>query len=429
MEGPGFGGLRGQPGYIAFAFTATFVRVAMRMFSVAVVLLVLARTGSAAIAGATVAAITFPSLISGPLLGAWIDLTGKRRALMLLDQTLLIGTLVAVLVLAGHAPGWVLPLIAIAPGITHPLSFGGFTSLVPVLVPEELLPSANAIEGASFNIALVAGPALAGVLAAAFGASTAVEAEAAMSAAGLLMIAALPIIDTSPYGRHRSLLPIAREGLRLLARAPVLRAITASAALYMAATGLLTVAFPFFAADDLGAGKSAAGALWAAFAAGSALGALLGPRLMRRFAPEHVVATSIAGFGAVALLWPLASSLPVALALVALAGFADGPGLTATFSVRQEQVPPDLYGQVSSTGSSLKVGSFALGSALAGPLVVGIGARGTILVCAATSLAAAGLALLLLRQARVGRSGAVASSTASPNPSSGFGRAGGGGGT
>jgi predicted MFS family arabinose efflux permease len=92
-------------------------------------------------------------------------------------------------------------------------------------------------------------------------------------------------------------------------------------------------------------------------------------------------------------------------------------------------VPPDLYGQVSSTGSSLKVGSFALGSALAGPLVVGIGARGTILVCAATSLAAAALALLLLRQARVGRSGAVASSTASPNPSSGFGRAGGGGGT
>ncbi|MGZ4203074.1 MAG: MFS transporter [Thermoleophilaceae bacterium] len=138
-------------------------------------------------------------------------------------------------------------------------------------------------------------------------------------------------LDTEPHKRDRSLLGIAADGLRLLARAPVLRAITASAGLYMAATGLLTVAFPFFAAEDLGAGKSAAGVLWAAFAVGSAVGALLGPRLLRRARPERVVAASFAGFGLVALLWPLASSLPAALLLVALAGVADGPGLTATF--------------------------------------------------------------------------------------------------
>ena len=226
-----------------------------------------------------------------------------------------------------------------------------------------------------------------------------------MSAVGLLLIATLPVLDTQPHHRHRSLLPIVREGLRLLAGAPVLRAITVSSALYMAATGLLTVAFPFFAAHDLGAGKSAAGALWAVFAAGSALGALAGPRLMSRISPERLVAGSIGGFGVIALLWPLASSLPVALVLVSLAGIADGPGLTATFSVRQEQVPPDLYGQVFSTASSMKIGSFAVGSALAGPLVVSIGAHGTIIVCAVTSLAAAALALALLAAKPVGRSG------------------------
>ena len=59
------------------------------MFSVGVVLLVLDRTGSAGLAGLAVAAITLPSLISGPLLGAWLDLTGRRRALMVLDQLLI----------------------------------------------------------------------------------------------------------------------------------------------------------------------------------------------------------------------------------------------------------------------------------------------------------------------------------------------------
>ena len=65
---------------------ATLARVSDEMFSVGVVLLVLDRTGSAGLAGATVAAITLPSLISGPLLGAWLDLTGRRRTLMVIDQ-------------------------------------------------------------------------------------------------------------------------------------------------------------------------------------------------------------------------------------------------------------------------------------------------------------------------------------------------------
>ena len=40
------------------------------------------------------------------------------------------------------------------------------------------------------------------------------------------------------------------------------------------------------------------------------------------------------------LTWPLAQSLPVALALIALGGLADGPALAATFAVRQRYTPP-----------------------------------------------------------------------------------------
>ena len=63
--------LRRQPAYLRFLSAATLARVADEMFSVGVVLLALERTGSAALAGTLVAAITLPSLFTAPLLGAW----------------------------------------------------------------------------------------------------------------------------------------------------------------------------------------------------------------------------------------------------------------------------------------------------------------------------------------------------------------------
>jgi hypothetical protein len=72
--------LRHQPGYLPFVSAATLARVSDEMFSVGVVLLVLDRTGSAELAGLAVAAITLPSLLTGPLLGAWLTArTGSCR--------------------------------------------------------------------------------------------------------------------------------------------------------------------------------------------------------------------------------------------------------------------------------------------------------------------------------------------------------------
>src|SRR5690242_1644891 len=124
MNRASISGLRRQPGYPLFYATATITRLADDMFSVGVVLLLLERTGSAALAGATVAAITFPSLLTGPLLGAWLDRTGRRRSIMVLDQVLAATCLIVIVVIAGHAPNWIVPLVALAAGITWPLSFG-----------------------------------------------------------------------------------------------------------------------------------------------------------------------------------------------------------------------------------------------------------------------------------------------------------------
>src|SRR4051794_41970139 len=99
-----FDRLAREPGYPRFVAAATFARVADEMFSVGVVLLVLERTGSAALAGALVAAITLPSLFTAPLLGAWLDLRGRGKALMMLDQAVASVAPVAVALFVGNGP-------------------------------------------------------------------------------------------------------------------------------------------------------------------------------------------------------------------------------------------------------------------------------------------------------------------------------------
>ena len=400
MDRASLGRLGRQPGYPLFYVTATVTRLADEMFSVGAVLLVLHRTGSAALAGATVAAVTLPSVVSGPMLGAWLDRSGRRSRVMIVDQLLAASTLIGLVLLAGHAPDWTLPLVALVAGITWPLSFGGFTSLIPVIVPGRLLASANALEATSFNVAVIAGPALAGTISAIAGPATSLLVEAVLTIGAIALIARLPALDVGTAASTRPLKEIVRAGLRHLAATPPLRAVTAIGALNLLGLGLLTVAFPYFAVDVLDTHRSVAGYLWAAFAAGSTLGALALVRLQTIWAPERVVMGSVATLGLLMLLWPLATTLPVALLLVALAGVADGPNLASTFAVRQRWTPRALHGQIFTTAASVKVGSFALGAAVAGPTVLSLGARGALVLAGCIQLAAVAAGLIAARGER-----------------------------
>jgi len=315
-----------------------------------------------------------------------------------IDQLVIASVLVALVLLVGHAPRWLLPLVVIPAGITYPLSFGGFTSMIPSLVPGELLPPANALETSSFNSALVIGPALAGTLSAVVAPVAPLLVEAALALAALALIVRIPRLDRVPeHAPDRTLWTVAGDGLRMIVAIPQLRAVTATAAFGMCGLGLLTVAFPLFAVEHLHVARSAAGYMWAAFAVGSTLGALSLVRIQRRFPPERIVLAGYAVFGVLMLSWPLAGGLPVFLFLVALAALVDGPALAAQFGTRQVHVPPSLYGQVFTTAVGVKVGSFALGSALGGVIATGLGSAETIVIAATLQMAGAVVGVTLAR--------------------------------
>jgi predicted MFS family arabinose efflux permease len=353
-----------RQGYASFAATVFVSRVTGAMFTVTGVLLVLERTGSAPLAGLTSAAAVIPGAISGPLLGAWLDVVARRRVLVVVDQLLSAVALVALVLLAGHAPNWTLPVVTVLYSITRPFSVGTFFSALAELAGMELLGPASAVEASSLNLAFIVGPGLAGVLAGASGAARVVLLQAVATVIVALLIARNPAFEARSQDRAEGVSHALRTGLRALAREPVLRATSIAVTLAAAGWGFMVVGFPLLAAQSLHAGAPAGGYLWAAIGAGSILGtvAISGSRSLQR------VAISYLTLGISALAWPLAHSLPLGVALVGLTGFLEGPAFSGTIAIRQRETPPAVRAQVLTTMSSLGLIASALGAAIGGAL-------------------------------------------------------------
>ena len=211
-----------RSGYPGFVLTVSLSRTGVTMFGVAGVLLVLRRTGSAPLAGATAAAM-LPAALSGPLLGAWLDVARSRRLLMVIDQLSSVACLLALVALAGRAPNWTLPAVAVIYSVTRPFSSASFFSAMAEIVGPELLDHASAIEASSLNLSFVLGPALAGAIAGAAGPAAAIEVQAAIMLAAAIVVAINPAFEARPDVRARSAGEAFRAGTRALVGNHVLR--------------------------------------------------------------------------------------------------------------------------------------------------------------------------------------------------------------
>ncbi|HUR13415.1 MAG TPA: MFS transporter [Mycobacteriales bacterium] len=380
---------------LAVLFTAsTSARLANEAARVAVVLLVLARTGSPALAGGLVAALTLPQLLSGPFLGAWLDRTHHRRTAFVANQVTMPAVLVALLAATGHAPGWVVLALGVAAGLTAPVLTGGFTGLIAPLVHGDSLRRAYGAESTSYNVAGVVGPSLAGALAGWVSAEAAVVAAAVLSGVALVAVLRVPM----PPPTSTSTVPLARsvwEGLKHLARTPRLRAVTIATTLSFGGIGAFPVVFPSMA-EEVGAEAAASGALFSAFCVGALSGSIAVAARTPKTGPLRSAVVGIFGLALVFACLAVAPSLPVALVLVALAGACEGPVVASTLTIREQLSPASMRTQVVTTAASIKFGAYALGSAVAGHVVATSGARAGVWFLAACQLAGVLLGLLAL---------------------------------
>jgi MFS family permease len=385
-----------RPGYGRYFAVVAATRAIGTMFIVGGPLLVLQRTHSLTLAGLVVAAETLAGAATGPFLGAWLDVTASRRRLLVLDRAVTILALVAMLLLAGHGPNWLLPIVAAILGATTPLSAGAFSSVLPEVAGGELLAIANTFEATSINTAFIVGPALAGLIAGTAGAAVVFVVQIAASVVLTALIAGDETFELRPEDdglapsgiRHA-----VEQGLSSLWRIAPLRWNTLVGMIYVVGWGMLNVGFPAYAVK-VGAGAHNSGYMWAAVAVGSMASAFALRGVTSGVRPRLLIGLSFLAMAASAVAWLVAGSLAAALALIFLTGALEGPSLVALIAVRQRLAPPHLRGQIFSTAGSLDLAAIAAGAAIAGPLQAALGTDATLLVFGAL-LALAGLLSLM----------------------------------
>lgn len=368
---------------LRFVVTASLARLVSEGFALALVLLALDRTGSAATAGWLIAVATFPQLATGPLLGPVLDRSARPWRVLRLAGA---ATAIAALVIVVSFDRWpfVVPTAAaLTMACAEPLLTGG-VSATGGRGPWST--RVYAWDSLAYNIAGLAAPALVTVVAVA--ASPAWALCALGVAGGAVTVTSLGLAVTSPPHQAQHEHGRLRTAVRLIASAPPLRAATIATTIAFAALGGLSFAV-VSATQALGRPAADAGAVMTVAAAGGLVGSLA---MTRRAAPRHPASTvlvSLAAMG-VALAMMGLGSWPLLLAGAFVIGFVDGPLLVGLFTARSDHSPPTLRATVFTVAASAKLGAASIGAVVAAQLLDGRSTgAGLVVIGAAHILAAA----------------------------------------
>ena len=330
-----------------------------------------------------------PFLLLTPVAGLVADRMDRRfvgAASSLLDL------LVALILIGANTLGLVtLPLLflmAALHGAARVFIGPAISSIVPNVVPADILPKAVATGSIAWQSASVLGPAMGGFLLARGGAQPYTWAAVLLSIAvvALLFIKPLPL---KPKSVEPPLRQIA-EGARFVWRERFLLGCV-SLDLFAVLLGGATAMLPAFAYDVLHVGDEGLGLLRAAPALGAALVALFLAffPLSRNVGPKMLWAVAV--FGLATLCFALSKSFPVSLAMLALLGGADQVSVFVRGTLVQLNTPDEMRGRVSSISGLAISASNELGemqSGLAAGLfgavwAVALGGIGAIVVTAA----------------------------------------------
>ncbi|MFI5559517.1 MFS transporter [Amycolatopsis japonica] len=338
---------------------ATVARTGDELSGPALLLLGLSVDGSAATGSALLAGLTISAAAGGPLLGALLDRSPRPGRLLAWALLAYAGGLGAVLALV-ELPAAI--VVAVAAGLLNPALAGGWTAQLPQVRGGTPLERASTLDAMTFTAASLAGPGLAGLVAAYAGA------PAAVALAITLVAAAFPAAWSLPATEAKPTRPIRRQladGFAVLFRNRALLRATATSTVSFVGIGIAVVCYPLLGAQRLGNPGFGALLLTVLAAASLVANAVLARKPPQ---PDRTVFASTVLLGASFLLAAAGHGVILLLAAAVLAGFAEGPQLSALFAIRHREAPAAVRAQVFTTAASVKITGLAVGAAVAGPL-------------------------------------------------------------
>ncbi|MGW5240807.1 MFS transporter [Monashia sp. NPDC004114] len=317
-----------------------------------------------------------PFLLLAPFAGVLVDRLPKRQ-LLFATQTALLATalLLAVLTATGVVQLWHVYALALIQGVATAVDNPARQTFVSEMVDTPHLPNAVALNSASFNLGRLIGPAVAGLVIAAFGIAPALFVNAGtfvfVLAALLLMNAAE--LTPAPRARGKGQL---REGLRYVKGRPDI--ILVMVLVFVLGTfGMnfqVTMALMATKVFDKGPGEY--GLLGSIMAVGSLTAALLAARRAR---PRmRILLLALVGFTLSTALLATAPSYALFALYLVPTGLAALTALTTANAMVQVSVDPIMRGRVMALYMAIFMGGTPIGAPMIGWIGDTLGPRWTI---------------------------------------------------
>jgi MFS family permease len=281
----------------------------------------------------------------------------------------------------GTAGGWMtresLLAIVFVIGASRAFEQTTLSTLLPGIVPLPMLARATAAGASATQVAVIAGPAIGGLIYAVSPIAVYALCCVLYIAAGLL-IGLVSIVRTAT-SREPFSLAVLFAGFSYMRRSPIVLG-TITLDLFAVIVGGVFALLPVFARDVFDAGPWGLGLLRAS----PGVGALLAAVILTHYPPRRWVGKimfgAVATYGIAIVVFALSQSFLLSMALLCVLGAADMISVVIRMTLIQLATTDDMRGRVSAVNSLFVSASNQLGDFRAGLMAAWLGAIPAVLV-------------------------------------------------
>lgn len=361
----------------------TVAQLGQQMTAVTIAIQVYALTHSTFSVGLVGLFSLFPLVAFGLYGGAFADAVDRRK--LALHASLGLWLLSMVLLFQAAADlrtVWVLYGVVALQSGCFAVNSPARSAILPRLIGRDLLPAANALNMASFNLGFTVGPLLGAVAISLGGYTVAYAIDTVTFTASLYALLRLPPIPPEPADGEVISRPGIRsviEGFRYLRHSPniAMTFVLDMCAMVFAQPRSL---FPAVAGLFFGGGVRTVGVLQAAPAIGSLIAFLFSGWVSKIHRQGIAIAIAVSLYGAAVGLFGVSRILLVGIVFLALSGAADMVSAAYRSTILQVAAPDNLRGRLQGfftvvVSGGPRLGDFAMGSvaALASPTTALVG--------------------------------------------------------
>jgi MFS family permease len=381
--------------FALFASGQAVALVGYWMQSIAQSWLVYRLTGSTALLGVLGFAGSIPILVLAPVAGLWSDRANLYRTMFVVQMLEMVQAIaMSVLAVTGVIAAWHVILLSMMMGVLVAFELPvRHAFLVELVGGKEDLANAVALTSFIANAGRLVGPAIAGLVIAAYGESVCFVVNAATFVAVIVTFMMMRVQPSSRPASHAPMLRGLVEGFTYAWRSvPIRLLLTSVAAVSLLATPYMTL-MPALVREVYGGGANVMGFLVGAAGLGGVSGTLFlaSRRNIRGLFGVIACASFAAGVALALLSWP--GRLLVAVPLLTVIGFGLLVTSVSANMILQTIVEDDKRGRVMSLYTAAFLGMSPLGAVVAGSIAEYVGVARTL---TAGGLCCAGVGVYLL---------------------------------